>query len=183
MCEPISIIMSADSWHGPRKDAWDHSHSAIMKAAGVPDSLAADKWARVEVAPPDGRWREDDNSVRADVDTWPVRLDEQRKPGWWADDEPAQIERARRYAAQWLAGCDHRLVPGLRAIGGDYSTLTGGHGSTLTGGEYSALVWRLWRNGRIRFVAAYVGEDGIEANVPYTLDCDGKPKRAKGGAS
>jgi hypothetical protein len=101
----------------------------------------------VEITPPDDKWRNDDGSVRNDVETWPVHLDEDRAPGWWADDETAQVDRARRYAARWLAAHPANFVPGYTAMGGDFCTLNGGdfctlnggYGSTLTGGDRSTL--------------------------------------------
>jgi hypothetical protein len=47
---------------------------------------------------------------------------------------------------------------------------------TLTGGNRSELRIRYWDNKaeRYRTVIAYVGEDGIEANVPYRLDDSNK---------
>ncbi|HJP68591.1 MAG TPA: hypothetical protein VJ846_06790, partial [Sphingomicrobium sp.] len=66
------------------------------------------------------------------------------------------------------------LTGGYRSTltGGDGSTLTGGDDSTLTGGDGSELRIRYWDNkaDRYRTVIAYVGEDGIEANLPYRLD-------------
>lgn len=65
--------------------------------------------------------------------------------------------------------------------GGNGSTLTGGDGSTLTGGYGSELRIRYWDNkaDRYRTVIAYVGEDGIEANVPYRLDDNHKFAKAE----
>ena len=62
--------------------------------------------------------------------------------------------------------------------GGHYSTNTGGDGSILTGGKRSVLIWRVWdgKAGRHRIHVAYVGEDGIEPNVPYRWE-DGKAVR------
>jgi hypothetical protein len=70
--------------------------------------------------------------------------------------------------------------------GGYHSTVTGGDGSTVTGGEYStvtggdgSILSLKWFDGkRIRIVTAYVGEDGIEPNVAYKLDYNGKFVRA-----
>ncbi|MGO4763839.1 hypothetical protein AB4120_14980 [Cupriavidus sp. 2KB_3] len=82
-----------------------------------------------------------------------------------------------------LTGGDRSTLTGgddSTLTGGDDSTLTGGYGSTLTGGDDSTLTGgddselriRYWDNkaNRYRTVIAYVGEDGIEANVAYRLD-------------
>jgi hypothetical protein len=78
--------------------------------------------------------------------------------------------------------------------GGDYSTVTGGAGSTVTGGvdstviggvdsiitgeHGSALSIKWYDSFRPRITVAYVGEDGIEPNVPYKLDANRKFVRA-----
>ncbi len=62
-------------------------------------------------------------------------------------------------------------------IGGYGSTLTGGYRSTLTGGDCSTLIGenrstliiKRWDGERHRIDVAYVGENGIEAGVPYTF--------------
>jgi hypothetical protein len=75
-----------------------------------------------------------------------------------------------------LTGGDESTLTGgdeSTLAGGNRSTLAGGYGSTLTGGDYSTLIFR-WHDGnRVRFVVAYVGEDGIEAGKPYRC-ADGK---------
>ncbi|HET8687428.1 MAG TPA: hypothetical protein VFM18_12310 [Methanosarcina sp.] len=74
-----------------------------------------------------------------------------------------------------LTGGDYSTL-----TGGDYSTLTGGHYSTLTGGPGSTLSikWFDHETNRHRISIAYVGEDGIEPNVVYELDGQGKFIRA-----
>jgi hypothetical protein len=75
---------------------------------------------------------------------------------------------------------------GSIVTGGYHSTVTGGDGSTVTGGEYStvtggdgSILSLKWFDGkRTRIVTAYVGEDGIEPNVAYKLDDNGKFVRA-----
>ncbi|KAA0089316.1 hypothetical protein CIW54_07565 [Paraburkholderia sp. T12-10] len=80
-------------------------------------------------------------------------------------------------------GNDSTLTGGYDSTltGGDGSTLTGGYDSTLTGGYGSELRIRYWDNKaeRYRTAIAYVGEDGIEANVPYRLDDNHKFVRAE----
>ncbi len=67
---------------------------------------------------------------------------------------------------------------GSTLTGGDRSTLTGGDRSTLTGGDWSTLSVRHWDGTRYRIATAYVGEDGIKANVAYWLDGRGTFVRA-----
>ena len=58
--------------------------------------------------------------------------------------------------------------------GGDWSTVNGGNGSTVSGGIGSILQVK-WDDGtRFRIATAYVGEDGIEANVKYKINNKGK---------
>ena len=62
--------------------------------------------------------------------------------------------------------------------GGYSSTVTGGVGSTVTGGDRSTVTGGVnsimqvkWHDGnRYRIAVAYVGEDGIEPNVPYRVE-------------
>ena len=54
------------------------------------------------------------------------------------------------------------------ATAGDRGTATAGDGGTLQIKRYDPVAERH------RIVTGYVGEDGIEANVPYTLDQNGK---------
>ena len=63
--------------------------------------------------------------------------------------------------------------------GGNYSTLTGGNYSTLTGGNGSTLIWKIWDGSFYRITVAYLGEDGIKPNVPYTIE-DGKVVEVRG---
>jgi len=132
MCKAVSIIMSADQVWYPSFKVWDHSHTSIAKANGLADGLIGDKLARVEITP------KDDN-YQADPSMWIVKLDEEREPGWWADDRPAQLERALAYAKRYMEQVEPSIVPGYTATGGDRSTLTGGDRSTLTGGNGSTL--------------------------------------------
>lgn len=57
--------------------------------------------------------------------------------------------------------------------GGTMSTLIGGSMSTLIGGHRSTLCWHDWDSHVYRVITAYVGEYGIEAGKPYTIE-DGK---------
>ncbi|AZD84981.1 Phage flagellar hook-length control protein fliK [Pseudomonas chlororaphis subsp. aureofaciens] len=98
------------------------------------------------------------------------------------------------YGSTLTGGDDSTLTGGNRSTltggnrstltGGNRSTLTGGYGSTLTGGNRSTLTGgtkselriRKWcsKAERYRTYNAYVGEDGIEADVAYRLDDNNK---------
>ncbi|MDE1971411.1 MAG: hypothetical protein KGI50_07600 [Patescibacteria group bacterium] len=82
------------------------------------------------------------------------------------------------YRSTLTGGHGSTLTGGLCSTltGGHYSTLTGGHNSTLTGGYRSTLSikWFDHETYRYRISIAYVGEDGIEPNVAYKLDGQGK---------
>jgi hypothetical protein len=94
----------------------------------------------------------------------------------------------RKGATDFLiaAGCNPSEVVGAfitggvdsTVTGGDYSTVTGGDYSTVTGGYGSALSIKWYDSFRPRIAVAYVGEDGIEPDVPYKLDENGKFVRA-----
>ena len=65
---------------------------------------------------------------------------------------------------------------GSTLTGGDGSTLTGGDRSTLTGGHCSTLTIRYWNGSKYRVAVFEVGENGIEPNVKYGVDENGKPE-------
>ena len=185
MCNPVSLIMSLDMCWAPAQDGWNHSHSVIAAKHGLPDGLMGDKYARVEVPPPDGRFRDEKtNAVLTDTSAWKVKFGVNgpgdRMPGWWKDDAAAQNDRARKMAERWLKSMPDHLVPGYRAQGGDDSTLTGGDGSTLTGGDGSTLIWRVWNesDGRYRIHILYPGEGGTVKHAAYRFK-NGKAVKVK----
>jgi len=80
-----------------------------------------------------------------------------------------------------VTGGDRSTVTGgysSTVTGGNHSTITGGNHSTLTGGVGSTLLIKWYDGRKIRLVIAFVGEDGIEPNVAYKLDENGKFVRA-----
>jgi hypothetical protein len=141
MCNPVSMIVKHDGTvFLPATDAWNHSHTAIAAKHSIPDGEIGDRYARVEVRPPNDVFHDaTTNEVFVDAATWAVVLDEQRAPGWWTDDKPAFEDKCRQWATRYMKSCNHCLLPGHRAQGGNRSTLTGGYGSTLTGGNGSTL--------------------------------------------
>ena len=62
--------------------------------------------------------------------------------------------------------------------GGDNAKMTGGNNAKMTGGDYATMKFTYFDGKRIRIVVAYVGEDGIEPNVAYTLDINHKVVKA-----
>jgi len=65
---------------------------------------------------------------------------------------------------------------GGTATAGHRGTATAGHRGTATAGDGGELHIRRWdaAHSRYRTVVGYVGEDGIEANVAYQLDGNGR---------
>ena len=66
------------------------------------------------------------------------------------------------------------------ATAGDKGTATAGYKGTATAGDYGTVCIR-WYDGaaaRYRTAVGYVGEDGIESNVPYRVEGRGKLVRA-----
>ena len=59
--------------------------------------------------------------------------------------------------------------------GGDRASVTGGDGASVTGGNYATVCVQWWdgKSSRRRIAVGYVGEDGMEAGVPYCV-VDGK---------
>ena len=70
------------------------------------------------------------------------------------------------------------------ATAGDSGTATAGDGGTATAGDGGTIVieWYDSDAGRYRRTVGCVGEDGIEANVPYRCNTGGKLVRAQGAA-
>ena len=56
------------------------------------------------------------------------------------------------------------------ATAGDHGTATAGEYGTATAGEGGVVEISWWDGRRCRRVVGYVGEDGVEANVPYSVD-------------
>ena len=76
-----------------------------------------------------------------------------------------------------VSGGDYSTVSGgheSTVSGGDYSTVSGGDYSTVSGGDNSVLQVKWYDGKRDRVAIGYVGEDGIEANVFYKVDNQGK---------
>ena len=64
------------------------------------------------------------------------------------------------------------------ATAGHRGTATAGYGGTATAGAGGKLVIGWWAGPSYRTSVAYVGENGIEPNIAYKLDCHGKFVRA-----
>jgi len=62
--------------------------------------------------------------------------------------------------------------------GGNSAKMTGGNSATMTGGDNSVMHFTYFDGKRTRTIISYVGEDGIEPNVPYTLDTKNKVVKA-----
>ena len=141
MCTAISIIMSADQVWLPPTDRWEHSHSAIAKAAGLAGDVYGDKLARVEVIPKDGKYLIPDGTAMRvpDADGWTVKLDEHRTPTWWSGDEPAQRDRALQAAIRWARSFEVRHAPSGTASSTGYrgtASATGYRGTASATGDY-----------------------------------------------
>ena len=74
-------------------------------------------------------------------------------------------------------GASVQVADAAHGTGGYGSTITGGDGSTITGGDGSVLTMRWWDGKRYRVATFYVGEDGIEAGVPYRVGEKGEAVR------
>ncbi|MGV8528843.1 hypothetical protein ACV35S_06905, partial [Pseudomonas aeruginosa] len=66
------------------------------------------------------------------------------------------------------------------ATAGDEGTATAGNWGTATAGEKGEVRIRYWdeKTERCRTVIGYIGEDGLEPNVPYKLNAGRKLVRA-----
>ncbi len=83
--------------------------------------------------------------------------------------------------ARVMAGDEGTAMAGHggTAMAGDWGTATAGYEGTATAGDWGMLAIRRWDGRRYRLVVGYVGENGIEAGVPYRLDADGRFVRAE----
>ena len=59
------------------------------------------------------------------------------------------------------------------ATAGDFGTAIAGHCGTATAGHCGIIQIKHFDGKRYRIKVGYVGEDGIQPNVPYSLDHDG----------
>ena len=66
------------------------------------------------------------------------------------------------------------------AVGWDDSTAIAGDGGTAAAGESGCIILKWYDGLRDRWAIGYVGEDGIEPNVPYRCDENGKFVKADG---
>jgi hypothetical protein len=86
------------------------------------------------------------------------------------------------YSGTATAGYRGTATAGYRgtATAGYRGTATAGDSGTATAGDSGELRirWYDYRADRYRLAVAYVGEDGIEPNVPYRLDAEHKFVRA-----
>jgi hypothetical protein len=85
-----------------------------------------------------------------------------------------------------VSGGDRAAVSGgdwATVSGGDRATVSGGYGATVTGGDRAELCIRYWDGKRLRTAIGYVGENGIEPNVPYRCDDNGRLRRAEEGGA
>jgi hypothetical protein len=57
---------------------------------------------------------------------------------------------------------------------GDYGTATAGYGGTATAGDRGIIQIRYWDGNRYRVRVGYIGENGLEAGVPYVLNEEGE---------
>ena len=67
----------------------------------------------------------------------------------------------------------------LAASGNDSVVVSAGFGAIASAGPNGVIALAWWDGKRPRMVVGYVGEDGIEANVAYRLDIDGRFVRAE----
>jgi hypothetical protein len=56
------------------------------------------------------------------------------------------------------------------ATAGDYGMATAGYYGTATAGKNGCIQLKYWDGERTRIVTGYIGENGLEPNVPYKLD-------------
>ncbi len=86
------------------------------------------------------------------------------------------------YKGTATAGNEGTATAGYKgtATAGDWGTATAGDEGTATAGEKGEIRIRYWdeKADRYRTVIGYIGEDGLEPNVPYRLNADHKFARS-----
>jgi hypothetical protein len=60
------------------------------------------------------------------------------------------------------------------ATAGDFGIATAGHKGIATAGDRGIIQIRYWDGNRYRVKMGYIGENGLEAGVPYKLDDEGE---------
>ena len=96
MCKPFSCIVKSDLTLLVSSNFMVHSHSQILKEAGLVREVSVDQYARVELVP-------NGNAYGSDPDSWVLTLDEEREPSWWKENLPEVEGRIREAAHRWKA--------------------------------------------------------------------------------
>ena len=94
MCSPFSCVVKSDLSILVGKSIAHHSHSEIIRDAGLTEEISINQYAQVELLPPDDQYA-------SDVEGWKLKLDEERTPGWWEENLPEIDARVRDAAQKW----------------------------------------------------------------------------------
>ena len=94
MCTPFSCVVKSNLSILIGKSIAHHSHSEIIRDAGLPAEISVNQYAKVELLPPDKQYA-------SDVEGWMLILDEERTPEWWEENLPEIDDRVRDAAQKW----------------------------------------------------------------------------------
>ena len=94
MYNPFSCVVKSDLSILVGKSIAHHSHSEIIRDAGLTEEISINQYAQVELLPPDDQYA-------SDVEGWKLKLDEERTPGWWEENLPEIDARVRDAAQKW----------------------------------------------------------------------------------
>ena len=94
MCSPFSCVVKSDLSILVGKSIAHHSHSEIIRDAGLTEEISINQYAQVELLPPDDQYA-------SDVEGWKLKLDEYRTPEWWEENLPEIAARVRDAAQKW----------------------------------------------------------------------------------
>ena len=94
MCSPFSCVVKSDLSILVGKSIAHHSHSEIIRDAGLPAESSINQYAKVELLPPNKQYA-------SDVEGWELILDEERTPEWWEENLPEIDARVRDAAQKW----------------------------------------------------------------------------------
>ena len=153
---PASGIVEAPDWVAD--DKCGHGLHFLLPGQNTPGKWYSNgKWLILEVEDGDYRAGEGELSGKAKCRCCVVVHCGDR-------DSAMRYLAEHRSGGPWYYGT---------ATAGDGGTATAGDHGTATAGDGGIITIQHWDGHRERLVAGYVGEDGIEANVPYIVR-DGK---------
>ena len=127
MCTPFSCVVKSDLSVLVGKSIAYHSHSEIIRDAGLPVEISVNQYAKVELLPPNDQYA-------SDVEGWKLNLDEERTPEWWEENLPEIDARVRDAAQKWQNKL--RALKEWTVETSEYLTVIGSGATIIQNGGY-----------------------------------------------